>query len=132
MNGLDGRSPLLDLGLVELVLRLPPETNFDPVTSRPLVRQALQGALPPDVLARRDKSNFSAYYHRTLLAEHTFSQLRQLLGRQAAVGEFVDLQRVNHLLLESPPAVGEPGWRRWAEQVWNIATAELWLRACGG
>ena len=55
-----------DLGLVELALRMPPETNFDPVTSRPLVREALRGALPADVLARRDKRDFSALHHRVL------------------------------------------------------------------
>jgi asparagine synthase (glutamine-hydrolysing) len=132
-SGLDGRSPLLDLRLVELVLRLPPQTNFDPVMSRPLVRHALEGALPADVLARRDKSTFSAYYHRTLLAERNLSRIRGLLGpRRAAVGDYVHLERVHRDLLDHPPAVGEPGWRRWAEQVWNIATAELWLRAHGG
>ena len=59
MGAVQARSPLLHLGLVELALRMPPETNFDPVTSRPLVREALAGALPADVLARRDKRDFS-------------------------------------------------------------------------
>ena len=71
MAGLEALSPLLDLGLVELMLRVPPEANFDPVLTRPLVREALRGALPPAVLARRDKGDFSALQHRTLSRPRT-------------------------------------------------------------
>ena len=66
MGGLEARSPLLDLRLVELALRIPPETSFDPVTSRPLVREALRGALPPEVLARKDERDLRGHAARTL------------------------------------------------------------------
>jgi asparagine synthase (glutamine-hydrolysing) len=128
LGGLEGRSPLLDLGLVEYVLRLPPETNFDPVVSRPLAREALRGVLPADVLARPDKSDFAAFYHQALTAEPTLRRIRALLDpRRAAIGAFVDLPRVHRELLNRPPVVGAPGWRRWSVQTWNIATGELWL-----
>jgi asparagine synthase (glutamine-hydrolysing) len=127
MGGVEARSPLLDVRLVELALRIPPETNFDPVTSRPLVREALRGALPADVLARRDKRDFSALHHRALLDD--LERLRRLLDvRHAAVGAYVDLPRLHRELLDHPPAVGAPGWRPWAVHVWNVATAEQWLR----
>lgn len=130
MAGVEARSPLLDLRLVQLALRLPPETNFDPITSRPLVREALRGALPADVLARRDKGDFSALHHRALLAPHNLERLRSLLDpRRAEVGAYVDLGRLHRDLLERPPAVGAPGWRPWAVHLWNVATAELWLTA---
>jgi asparagine synthase (glutamine-hydrolysing) len=129
MGGVEARSPLLDVRLVELALRLPPETNFDPVTSRPLVREALRGALPADVLARRDKRDFSALHHRALLAPHNLERVRTLLGeRRAEVGAYVDLARLRRDLLDHPPPVGAPGWRPWAVHVWNVVTAELWLR----
>ena len=130
MGGVEARSPLLDVRLVELALRLPPETNFDPVTSRPLVREALRDALPADVLARRDKRDFSALHHRALLAPHNLERVRTLLSqRRAEVGAYVDLARVHRDLLDHPPAVGAPGWRPWAVHVWNLVTAELWLQA---
>ena len=129
MGGVEARSPLLDVRLVEFVLQIPPETNFDPVTSRPLVREALRGALPADVLARRDKRDFSALHHRALLAPHNLERLRYLLDeRRAAVGAYVDLRHLHRELLDRPPAVGAPGWRPWAVHVWNVATAEQWLR----
>jgi len=130
LGGLEGRSPLLDLGLVEFVLRIPPETNFDPVTSRPLAREALRGTLPEAVLARRDKSDFAAFYHRLLAAEATLGRIRDLLDpRRAGVGAYVDLVQVHRDLLDRPPPVGGPEWRAWAPQIWNIATGELWLRS---
>ncbi len=93
MGGLEARSPLLDLRLVELALRIPPETSFDPVTSRPLVREALRGALPPEVLARKDKRDFAAMQHETLQRTENLEWARRLLDeRSAAVGAYVDLR----------------------------------------
>jgi asparagine synthase (glutamine-hydrolysing) len=129
MGAVQARSPLLELGLVELALRMPPETNFDPVTSRPLVREALHGALAPDVLARRDKRDFSALHHRVLANPSSLERVRRLLDeRRAAVGAYVDLRRLHRDHLDHPPAVGDPGWRPWAVHVWNVVTAEQWLR----
>jgi asparagine synthase (glutamine-hydrolysing) len=129
MAGLEALSPLLDVGLVELMLRLPPEANFDPVLTRPLVREALRGALPPAVLARRDKGDFSALQHRTLLAPESLQAIRGLLdGRTAEVGAYVDVNHFRRAYLDRPPAVGEPNWRIWAIHVWNVVTAETWLR----
>jgi asparagine synthase (glutamine-hydrolysing) len=129
MAGLEALSPLLDVGLVELMLRMPPEANFDPVLTRPLVREALRGALPPAVLARRDKGDFSALQHRTLLAPENLQAIRRLLDdRSAEVGAYVDMVRFRRAYLDEPPAVGEPHWRIWAIHVWNVVTAETWLR----
>jgi asparagine synthase (glutamine-hydrolysing) len=133
VRGIQARSPLLDVTLVEFVLRLPPETNFDPVTSRPLVREALHDALPRDVLARRDKGDFAALHHRTLSEAESLGWIRRLLDeRTAEVNAHVDLRQVQRRYLDRPPAVGDQGWRAWAVHVWNIVTAEMWLRAQAG
>jgi asparagine synthase (glutamine-hydrolysing) len=133
LGGVEARSPLLDVGLVELALRIPPETNFDPVTSRPLVREALADALPAHVLARRDKRDFSALHHRTLQTPENLNWIRRLLDeRAAAVGAYVDVSRLHRDHLARPPSVGEPRWREWAVHVWNVATAEMWLRSYAG
>jgi hypothetical protein len=90
--------------------------------------EALHGALPADVLARRDKRDFSALHHRALLAPHNLERVRTLLGeRRVEVGAYVDLARLRRDLLDHPPPVGAPGWRPWAVHVWNVVTAELWL-----
>ena len=129
LGGLEARSPLLDVALVELVLQLPPETNFDPVTSRSLVREALRGALPDAVLARQDKRDYAPLQHRTLLQADNLGYVRRLLDeRRAEVGAYLDLRALHRALLDRPPAVGDPGWRGWAVHVWNVVTLEQWLR----
>lgn len=130
MGALEARSPLLDVGLVELALRIPPEMSFDPITSRPLVREALRGTLPAAVLSRRDKRDFAALHHQTLQKPENLGRIRNLLDENtASVGAYVDLRRLRRDHLDRPPAVGERGWRAWAVGVWNVATAELWLRS---
>jgi asparagine synthase (glutamine-hydrolysing) len=129
LGGLEPMSPLLDVGLVEFMLRVPPEVNFDPFFTRPLVREALRGTLPSVVLARRDKRDFSALQHRTLLDPENLGAIRRLLDeRTAEIGAYVDLRRFRQAHLDRPPAVGEPEWRVWAIHVWNVVTAETWLR----
>jgi asparagine synthase (glutamine-hydrolysing) len=129
VHGVEARSPLLDLGLVELTLRLPAEINFDPVLARPLVREAMRDALPAEVLARPDKRDFAALHHRLLHKPENMARVRRLLDeRTTLVGAYVDLGRFRREVLDRPPAVGAPNWRAWAVHVWNIATAEMWLR----
>jgi asparagine synthase (glutamine-hydrolysing) len=129
VRGVEARSPLLDLGLVELTLRLPPEINFDPVLARPLVREALRDALPAEILVRPDKRDFAALHHRLLQAPGNMARVRQLLDENTAlVRAYVDLGRFHREVLDQPAAVGAPNWRMWAVHVWNVATAEMWLR----
>jgi asparagine synthase (glutamine-hydrolysing) len=129
LGGLEARSPLLDIGLVELVLTLPPETNFNPVVSRSLAREALHGTLPDAVLARQDKNDYAPLQHRTLLRADNLGYVRDLLHeRRAEVGAYVDLPKFRQAVLDRPPAVGDAGWRGWAVYVWNVVTLEQWLR----
>jgi asparagine synthetase B (glutamine-hydrolysing) len=129
VHHVEARSPLLDLGLVELALRLPPEINFDPVLARPLVREAVRDALPAEVLTRPDKRDFAPLQHRLLQTPENMARVRQLLDqRTALVREHVDLGRFHREVLNRAVAVGAPDWRVWAVQVWNVATAEMWLR----
>jgi asparagine synthase (glutamine-hydrolysing) len=125
--GVEARSPLLDVQLVELALRLPPELGFEPTLPRALVRQAMAGVLPEVIRRRRHKSDFSAFYQRTL-AHSDFPAIARLLGdRSAEVGAYVDLGAVRERLLGR---LGEPGpeGRLWTSGIWNLVTAEVWLR----
>jgi asparagine synthase (glutamine-hydrolysing) len=133
MAGLETLSPLLDVELVELMLRMPPEASFDPIVTRPLVREALGDALPPAVLSRPDKGDFSALQHRTLSAPENLQQIVQLLDeRTAELGAYVDLAEFRRAHLDRPVPVGKPTWRSWAIHVWNATTAETWLREQAG
>jgi asparagine synthase (glutamine-hydrolysing) len=126
LAGLETRHPLLDdLGLISLVLRLPPELAFDPHLTRPLLRAALEGKLPDQIRLRPDKSEFSALLVGALSGPDRAIVSSLLRASDAASWEFVDPAWARGLL-------DVPLERRnftWAQQVWRIATTECWLRS---
>jgi asparagine synthase (glutamine-hydrolysing) len=128
MAGVESRSPLLDLDLVELVLRFPPELAFDPVLSRPLLREAMTGVLPERVRLRPDKSFLDEFTRRSLLG-HDLPAIERLLGaRDAELRAYIDLERARNELLETPLERASHGPRFSVTALWRLATAECWLR----
>lgn len=130
LAGLESRQPLLlDVDLVELMLRTPPELAFSPDYDRALAREAMRGIVPEAVRLPIAKSNYGPLMHRTL-GEHELGGVRRILDRDdAEVGAYVDLGIVRRDLLGRAPAHGEAGWPAWGQRIWALATTELWLRA---
>lgn len=62
------RFPLLDVRLLEFVLRIPPEKRYPLGSHRYLMRQVMEGLLPNSIVNRRDKAGtiFPAAYYRWL------------------------------------------------------------------
>ena len=85
---------------------------------------------PPTSSRGATSATSPALHHRVLASPSNLERVRRLLDeRRAAVGAYVDLRRLHRDHLDRPPAVGDPGWRPWAVHVWNVVTAEQWLRA---
>jgi asparagine synthase (glutamine-hydrolysing) len=130
MAGIEPRHPLVDVDVIELVLRLPPEAAFEPSHSRPLFRRSLEGLLPDAVRLRPAKSNFDAIFHQSLLG-CDLRPLRALLLRpRAEIFAYADPGGVA-ALLDAPPQRGV-GLMWWAIQVWRLVTAECWLMHLDG
>jgi asparagine synthase (glutamine-hydrolysing) len=55
---LESRTPLLDYRLVELAIRVPDRQRFRGADGKPLLRSAVGGWLPDEVVRRRDKRGF--------------------------------------------------------------------------
>ncbi len=53
--GLENRNPFLDHRLVEFAFRLPPEMKVDGYLSKAILRQAMRGVVPAEILNREDK-----------------------------------------------------------------------------
>jgi asparagine synthase (glutamine-hydrolysing) len=125
LAGLETRHPLVDVDVVELVLRLPPELAFDPEHSRPLLRRSTEGLLPDAIRLRPTKSNFDALFHESL-GGVDLPVVRALLGRRdAEIGAYVDLAKVADLIEGPPEKPTDRMW--WALYVWRLLTAECWL-----
>jgi asparagine synthase (glutamine-hydrolysing) len=111
------------------MLQLPPELAFDPMRSRPLLREAMAGLIPDEVRLRPSKSTFDALFHESL-AGPDLPVVRELLGDpDAAVGEYVDLATVRTRLLDPEPPSHPTARMHWALYTWRLVTAELWLRS---
>ncbi|HTZ62614.1 MAG TPA: asparagine synthase-related protein [Solirubrobacteraceae bacterium] len=139
LAGLEARHPLLDLDLVELVLRQPPVSTFDRDRNRPVLRAAMAGMLPDSVRLRARKALFDSLIVDTLSGPDLAAVRRLLCDPRAELGSYVELGAMNRALLARPPAgargpsAGSPARERerftWMQDVWRLATAECWLRA---
>ena len=129
MAGLVSRHPIMDVDVLELVLRLPPELAFDPRHSRPLIREAADSYVPDEVRLRPGKSNFDAVFHAAL-AGPDLPVVRSLLGTpDVRLRAYVDQRAMAAALLEGEPPPAGKGRMRWAMSTWRLLTAECWLRS---
>jgi asparagine synthase (glutamine-hydrolysing) len=129
MAGLEAGHPLLDAGLLDFVLRIPPELSFDPNRGRPMLRASVEGLVPHAVRLRARKSYFDAPFYEALAGPDREPIRRVVLDPAAEVGAFVDLQRVREDLLDVPPTQHPRGVRFWMASTWRLVSAELWLRS---
>lgn len=123
-SSLEVRVPFLDRGLVEWTARnVPPSLKIRGLTTKYLLREAMKGVLPDEVL-RQPKASFGApvgYWLEADLREMTDDVLseRRLKERgwlrPAAVRRMIEEHR--------------SGRRDWALQLWQFLTLELWARS---
>lgn len=125
MAGLESRHPLIDVDLMEFILRLSPELAIERGTPRPLIRRAMIGALSEPVRLKPHKSFFNSFIRDCLLTD--FETIKTLLGPGAEIGAYVQSEAMRELLLGDPAAY-PAGWRQWCWDAWRTANAEIWLR----
>jgi hypothetical protein len=130
LSGIEARHPLVDVDVIEYVLTVTPELNYDTRFSRPLMREAMEGFLPDEVRLRPTKSTFDAIFHEAVAGPDLGVARALLRPGQALVEAYVDLDTVARELLDDPPP---PDQRlEWSQWVWRLVTAELWLRVRAG
>ena len=122
-EGMERRHPFLyDLPLTEAMLRLPPQTRFDPLRNRPLLRKALTGLIPEEVRARSTKSHFTGVMHAGIRADEP-GLIEPLRRPDAPVRGYIApaaLERTLALAPDERPMLE-------AGAVWRVAIANRWL-----
>ncbi len=127
LAGVTARPPLLDVDLIELALRIPPELEFDPEVDRPLIREALRGRVPDSVRLSTRKSNLAPFYFDDVSGPDLAPIRRILHAPGAEIGAYVRLDAVRRLV-DAPPGAGGANWLGWMSTVWHLVGAECWLR----
>ena len=112
---LESRVPLLDHRVIEFLATVPPEQKVPEGISKQLLRTAMTGRLPEEVLARRDKGPFlvptGAWFDTTLAP-----LVRKVLHSPACLDRGV--LDPDHLR-NQPPA---------GSNLWMLLNLELWFR----
>ena len=129
--GLEIRHPMLDLDLVELALRQPPEATLDRRFNRPVLRAAMAGLLPDEVRLRPAKARFESLIVSCLTGADGLAVRELLCAPDARVREYVDGERMARSLF-GPDATLRADPFRWMWQVWRLLNMELWLRSLTG
>ncbi len=128
LAGIEARHPMLDLDLVELCLRQPPEQTLDPRFSRPVLREAMAGLLPDSVRLRPGKALFESLIVSCLTGPDGGAVRGILTAVDAEVGAYVDLAKMKRALFGDASILQRDPFR-WMWQVWRLLNAELWLRS---
>jgi asparagine synthase (glutamine-hydrolysing) len=128
LAGLEARHPMLDLDLVELCLRQPPEETLDPRLSRPVLRSAMAGLVPDSIRLRPAKALFESLIVSCLTGPDAAAVRGVLTASDAELGGFVDLAKMRQALFETDVLLRAQPFR-WMWHVWRLLNAELWLRA---
>ena len=126
-HGLEYRSPLLRLNVVEFGLAIPEEQRWRGAETKFVLRQSMKGLLPEKIRIRKDKADFGALFPRTLSkldSASVFQSLRLVvdgLARQrvTSAGCTRGSPRGNRTRRSAALAV----W-----PLWMIFGVECWLR----
>jgi asparagine synthase (glutamine-hydrolysing) len=118
-SSIEARAPYLDSAVIEFASALPASARVRGRTTKPLLREALRGALPEEFLGRT-KHAFRVPVEGWIEG-HLAAPLRELLlDRDAATGSIFRKEAIVRLLDER----GREAGRR----IWTVAVLELWLK----
>lgn len=122
-NSLEVRSPLLDYELMELAARLPVRLKQRGTEGKVVLRDAVRGWLPDDILDR-PKQGFAVPLEGWLRKELRDVPEDVLLDPVATDRGIFRQQEVRRLIEEHRSG------RNRAEQLWAMINLELWFRTC--
>lgn len=129
-GGVEQRHPFLhDVGLLERVLRTPPETAFEAARDRPLLRDALAGHIAEEVRTRHVKSHFTAVSASPMCGAEGRRMSGELAHADAPVREYVDGPGLDALLDPRPRDAAAAAV--WSGQLTTVGLINQWLLLLG-
>jgi asparagine synthase (glutamine-hydrolysing) len=119
-SSVEGRDPFLDHQLVEFVVALPPNMKFREGSGKYVLKQAMRGTLPDDILDRR-KQGFGTPMPEWLRGR--FGGLAERAVTSSALRErgLLDMDQVVRLF-----AAHRAGRGDWSYHLWNLYSVSAW------
>ncbi|MDP2279884.1 MAG: asparagine synthase (glutamine-hydrolyzing) [Nitrospirota bacterium] len=121
-NSLEARSPFLDHEFMEFAARIPAELKLKGWTTKYILKEALKGILPDEVLFR-NKMGFGVpidHWFRNELKEMAYDVI---LSERAIARGYFKKEAVKKILDEHTS-----GKWKWHNHIWNLLMLELWHR----
>ena len=119
---IESRVPFLDHPLVEFASRLPQRLKLRGVTTKYVLRKAMRGVLPAEVLSRR-KMGFPVPVGRWLRGEHQPVIDHLVLSERALARGLFRPESLRELVAQHLQ-----GERNHSERLWSLINLELWFR----
>ncbi len=120
--GIEARVPFLDVNLVEFAVRLPDRLRIEHGATKVALRRAMADRIPPEILARKDKTGFLAPESAWLATGR--AEAASLLQN----GQLVERGWIDGAEVERVLAALDGGRRRLMGQLWRLFITEAWLR----
>jgi asparagine synthase (glutamine-hydrolysing) len=121
-NGLELRVPFLDHKLVEFAATLPRDLKLKGSTGKHLLREAMQGVLPPQII-NRPKKGFPVPTESWLRGELKDFVHDTLLASDAACRGYMDTRVIEKIVNEH-----EQGTANRRQEIWTLLIFEIWHR----
>jgi asparagine synthase (glutamine-hydrolysing) len=121
-HSLEGRSPLLDHKLMEFAAKLPPRLKLSGMSGKVLLKSALRGVLPDEVLDR-PKMGFGVPLPRWFREELRDVPAEILMGADSRVHAYVKPDAIAQLIQEHHDEVSDHSLR-----LWVLLQLEQWHR----
>ena len=118
----ESRVPILDYRLVELSARIPSWYKIRRGVTKAILRDAMRGIVPDEILDRRDKKGYAVpttRWFRGPLARY----LHDILAASLVAAEFVDAGVVRQMAADHASGKADYG-----HELWKILNLELWFR----
>jgi asparagine synthase (glutamine-hydrolysing) len=122
--GIEARHPLIDVRLAEYCLSLPWQLQTEHGWTKVILRKAVEGDLPPDVVWRSERSGLGWHFNLMVFRQCAKHFLDTILEEQEALRPYIDMQKLLGLWSE----YSDTGVERHAETLLHIAALAVWLR----
>jgi asparagine synthase (glutamine-hydrolysing) len=119
-NSVEARVPFLDVDVVEFALALPPEMKVRGGEGKYLLKRAVAGVLPPEIVAR-PKQGFSAP-----VSEWFRDELGERAQREIRSSSLVERGLLDYDAIDELWQAHRAGRGDWAFQLWNIYNVSAW------
>jgi asparagine synthase (glutamine-hydrolysing) len=125
---IESRVPYLDKQFVEYAVALPSSAKLSGDSTKVLLRSALEGLVPSQILQRRDKVGFQTPDSEIALSQPVKDFVKKLTESTSFRGRpYWDWRKVTEMFDKSLSTKEADRFLR--EELWKIVIVELWFRA---